>query len=78
MTIKKFSKKHSNIDDFETVPRKGKVIKRERKNEPSLLVLEPEMAEKSIKSFKFVYYPANKVEISFGVCIYDKFTLEMI
>ena len=45
MTIKKFSKKHSNIDDFETVPRKGKVIKRGRKNEPSLLVLEPEMAE---------------------------------
>jgi hypothetical protein len=46
LAIKKFSKKHSNIDDFETVPRKGKVIKRESKNEPSLLVLEPEMAEK--------------------------------
>jgi hypothetical protein len=46
LTIKKFSKKHSNIDDFEAVPRKGKVIKRGRKNEPSLLVLEPEMAEK--------------------------------
>ena len=38
--IKKFSKKNSNMDDFETVPRTGKVIKRKR-NEPSLLVLEP-------------------------------------
>jgi hypothetical protein len=41
LTIKKFSKKHSNMDDFETVLRTGKVIKRGRKNEPSLLVLEP-------------------------------------
>jgi hypothetical protein len=44
--IKKFSKKHSSMDDFEIVPRSGKVIKRQRKNEPSLLVLEPELAEK--------------------------------
>ncbi len=44
--IKKFSKKHSSMDDFETVPRSGKVIKRQRKDEPSLLVLEPGLAEK--------------------------------
>ena len=41
--IKKFSKKHSSMDDFEIVPRTGKVIKKQRKGEPSLLVMEPEM-----------------------------------
>lgn len=32
LAVKKFSKKHSNMDDFEMVPRTGKVIKKQRKD----------------------------------------------
>lgn len=39
LSAKKFSKKYSNFDDFESVPKTNKFIKIKRNKEPSLLVL---------------------------------------
>lgn len=39
LSTKKFSKKYSNFDDYEAVPRANKFIKIKKNKEPSLLVL---------------------------------------
>jgi hypothetical protein len=41
LSIKKFSKKYSSLDDVEIVPRSGKILKKNQNKVPSLLVFEP-------------------------------------